>query len=108
MSEALQLTDATFDQEVLKSSTAVMVDLWAEWCGPCKMIAPMIEEIAGEFKGKLKVGKLDVDNNPQTAIKYGVRSIPTLLFFKDGQLKDQVVGAVPKETLKKRINDLIG
>lgn len=107
MSNAVQLTDTIFEQEVLKSGSAYMVDLWAEWCGPCKMIAPMVEELAEEFTGRLKVGKLNVDDSPQTAVKYNVRSIPTLLFFKDGQLKDQVVGAIPKEALKKRINNLL-
>jgi len=103
----VQLTDANFEQEVLKSGAAYLVDFWAEWCGPCKMIAPMVDELATEFQGQLKVGKLNVDHNPQTAVKYGIRSIPTLLFFKNGQLKDQIVGAVPKATLIKRINSIL-
>jgi thioredoxin 1 len=89
MSNAVQLSDATFDQVVLTSVNAFMVDLWAEWCGPCKMIAPMVDELAGEFTGQLKVGKLNVDDNPQTAVKYGVRSIPTLLFFRNGKNPEQ-------------------
>ncbi len=89
-------TDANFDAEVINSDKPVLVDFWATWCGPCRMIAPVIEEIAGEYEGKAKVAKLDVDANPQVSMKYGIRSIPTLLIFKNGQVVDQIVGAVPK------------
>ncbi|OGU72182.1 MAG: thioredoxin, partial [Ignavibacteria bacterium RIFCSPLOWO2_02_FULL_55_14] len=95
----VEVTDANFDTEVLKSDKPVLVDFWAVWCGPCKMIAPAVEEIAKEYDGKLKVGKLDVDNNQQVSMKFGIRSIPTLLIFKSGRVVDQLVGAVPKRTL---------
>ena len=101
---ALELTDANFDELVMQSDKPVLVDFWAVWCGPCRMIAPMIEELAGEYNGKAIVGKLDVDNNQESSVKFGVRSIPTLLVFKDGELVDRHVGAVPKETLSKSID----
>jgi len=100
----IEFTDANFEQEVLKSDVPVLVDFWAVWCGPCKMIAPFVAEIAGEYEGKAKVGKVDVDNNPQTAMTYGIRSIPTLLIFKGGKVVDQIVGAVPKGTLTSKID----
>jgi thioredoxin 1 len=96
-------TDENFATEVLQSEKPVLVDFWAVWCGPCKMIAPLVEELAGEFEGKAKVGKLDVDNNQESAIKYGVRSIPTVLIFKDGKVHDTIIGAVPKAQLKKKL-----
>ncbi len=96
-------TDENFATEVLKSDKPVLVDFWAVWCGPCKMIAPLVEELADEFEGKAKVGKLDVDNNQESAIKYGVRSIPTVLIFKDGKVHDTIIGAVPKVQLKKKL-----
>ena len=99
----VEVTDANFDTEVLKSDKPVLVDFWAVWCGPCKMIAPAVEEIAMEYDGKLKVGKLDVDNNQQVSMKFGIRSIPTLLIFKSGRVVDQLVGAVPKRTLVEKI-----
>jgi thioredoxin 1 len=98
-------TDSNFKNEVLESDLPVLVDFWANWCGPCKMIAPIVEELAGEFKGKIKVGKLDVDTNPQTATYYGVMSIPTLILFKDGKVMDQLVGAINKAELKRRIEN---
>lgn len=104
MGKALHITDATFDQEVLKSSTPVLVDFWAEWCGPCRMIGPIVEEMAGEYEGKAKITKVDVDANPQISMKFGIRSIPTLLIFKNGQIVDQIVGAVPKSVLKKQLD----
>ena len=88
------ISDDNFESEVLKSDKPVLIDFWATWCGPCRTIAPIVEEIASEYNGKVKVGKLDVDNNQQTAIKYGVRSIPTLLVFKNGEVKETIIGAV--------------
>ena len=99
----MEFTDQNFNAEVLQSDKPVMIDFWAVWCGPCKMIAPFIEELAGEFEDKAKVGKLDVDNNQETAIKYGVRSIPTVLIFKGGKVVDTIIGAVPKVQLKQKL-----
>ena len=96
--------DGTFEQEVLKSDTPVLVDFWATWCGPCKAIAPAVDEIAREYKGKVKVGKLDVDQNQQVAGKYGIRSIPTLLVFKGGRVVDTIIGQVPKSKLADALN----
>ena len=96
------VTDATFATEIEGHAGVAVVDLWATWCGPCRMIAPMLEELAGEFAGKVKVAKLDVDANPAISQRFNVRSIPTLLFFKDGKLVDQVVGALPKPALTER------
>ena len=95
-----KITDATFEQEVLKSAEPVVVDFWAEWCGPCRMIAPALEEIAAEMKGKIKVVKLNIDENPTVASKLGIRSIPTLIIFKDGKPAATQVGALPKSKLK--------
>jgi len=100
-------TDGNFDAEALKSNLPVIVDFWAAWCGPCKMIAPIIEDLAGEYEGKVKIGKLDVDENQQTAIKYGVRSIPTVLFLKDGKVVETIIGAVPKSTFAEKITKLV-
>ena len=94
-----QVTDSSFDEDVLQSDIPVLVDFWAPWCGPCKMVAPVVSEIAQQFKDKVKVVKLNTDENPNTASKYGIRSIPTLMIFKGGQRVDMVVGAVPKTTL---------
>ncbi|MFZ1518073.1 MAG: thioredoxin [Ignavibacteriaceae bacterium] len=99
----IEFTDQNFTDEVLQSDKPVLVDFWAVWCGPCKMIAPFVEELANEFEGKAKVGKLDVDNNQESAIKYGVRSIPTVLIFKDGKVKETIIGAVPKVQLKQKL-----
>ena len=103
MGKALEITDSNFNDIVSKNKT-VLIDLWAEWCGACRMIAPMIEELAGEYEGKAIIGKLDVDSNQESSVKFGVRSIPTLLVFKDGELVDRHVGVVPKETLSKSID----
>ncbi len=102
--KTIAVDDSNFQQEVLSASTAVLVDFWAIWCGPCKMIAPVVEELANEFDGKLKVAKMDVDANPRTAMQYGIRSIPTLLVFKGGQVVEQIIGAVPKRHLLDRLN----
>jgi thioredoxin 1 len=96
---AVQLTDSNFKTTVLDSNQVAIVDFWAEWCGPCKAIGPMIEEISKEYAGKAVVGKVDVDSNPETAMKYGIRNIPTILFIKNGQVVDKQVGAVPKANL---------
>lgn len=105
MSKALEFTDDSFEEDVLNadSSKPVLVDFWAEWCGPCKMVGPIVDELADEFEGKAKIGKVDVDSNPETSTKYGIRSIPSLLIFKDGEVVDQIVGAVPKSQLKKQL-----
>ncbi len=99
----ITFTDENFETEVLQSDKPVLIDFWAVWCGPCKMIAPFVEELAVEFEGKAKVGKLDVDNNQESAIKYGVRSIPTVLIFKDGKVHNTIIGAVPKVQLKQKL-----
>ena len=99
-----KVSDADFDTEVLKSSEPVVVDFWAEWCGPCKQIAPALDEIAGAMNGKVKIVKLDVDRNPATAAKYGVMSIPTLMLFKNGELASRQVGAASKQKLEQWIN----
>jgi thioredoxin len=98
------VTDQTFEAEVLKAPTPVLVDFWATWCGPCKMIAPIVEDIAGEYEGKLKILKLDVDENGGVAAKYSIMSIPTLGLFQGGELIERIVGYMPKEQLKKRID----
>ncbi len=100
MSNAEAVTDSTFEEMVINSDLPVLVDFWAEWCRPCKMIAPAIDEVAVEYDGKLKVMKVDVDNNPNSAAKYGVRSIPALLLFKDGSVANMIVGAVPASQIK--------
>jgi len=103
----IEITDNNFETEVLKSKSPVLIDFWAVWCGPCKIIAPVVEEIANEYEGKLKVGKLDVDNNPQTSVKYGIRSIPTLLLFKDGVVVDTIIGAIPKSQIVQRLQTVL-
>jgi thioredoxin 1 len=102
-----EVTDASFDGEVLKSDVPVLIDLWAPWCGPCKAISPVVEELAKEYSGRLKVVKMNVDDNPQTPSRYGVRSIPNLILFKNGQVRDQIVGAVPKAHLVKAIDQVV-
>lgn len=99
-----EFTDANFDSEVLKSSTPVLVDFWAPWCGPCRMLAPSIEALSKDYDGKVKVGKLNTDDNGETAAKFGIRSIPTLLIFKDGQVVNQLVGALPKDKIAEQLD----
>jgi thioredoxin 1 len=107
MSAALQVTDASFKQDVLDSDIPVLVDFWAPWCGPCRMVAPVVDEIAQQYEGKVKVVKLNTDENPNVASQYGIRSIPTLMIFKGGQRVDMVVGAVPKTTLANTLEKYI-
>lgn len=104
---ALAVNDSNFDEVVLKSEIPVLVDLWAEWCGPCRMIAPIVEELAAEYEGKVLVTKCDVDESPGVANRFGVRNIPTVLFFKDGKVADKQVGAVPKANFVNKIKTLI-
>ncbi len=107
MAQTIAVTEGSFEETVLKNTLPVMVDFWAEWCPPCKMIGPILEELAGEYDGTAVVSKVNVDENPSLAQKYGVRSIPTILFFKDGEIKDQVVGALPKDQFKARLDKLV-
>ncbi|HMQ00882.1 MAG TPA: thioredoxin [Cyclobacteriaceae bacterium] len=106
MAKAIELNDSNFD-EILKSDKPVLVDFWAEWCGPCKMIGPIVEELAKDYDGKAVIGKVNVDENPTVAGKFGIRSIPTLLVFKDGQIVDKQVGAVPKGVLAQKLEAAI-
>jgi thioredoxin 1 len=104
---ALEVTDASFDKDVLQSEVPVLVDFWAVWCGPCRMVGPIVEDIGHEYAGKAKVVKVDVDNNNATASKYGIRNIPTLLFFKNGEVVDKQVGAVPKQVLVNKLEAIL-
>ncbi|MFC0263110.1 thioredoxin [Fontibacter flavus] len=106
MGKAIEITDANFE-EILKSDKPVLVDFWAEWCGPCKMIGPIVEELAGDYEGKAVIGKVDVDSNPAVASALGIRSIPTLMFFKGGQIVDKQVGAVPKAVLANKLDAVL-
>ena len=104
MSKKLEFTDSNFEAEVITSQLPVLVDFWAPWCGPCKILDPVVEEIAGLFEGKLKVGKMNTDDNRDTAAKYGIMSIPTIIIFKDGKVQERIVGAQPKKTIVEKIN----
>ena len=103
----IELTDANFEEKVLKAELLVLVDLWAEWCGPCRMVKPVVQQLSEEYEGKIIVGEVDVDANPNVTVDYGVRNIPTLLFFKNGELVDKQVGAVPKAVLAEKIDSLL-
>ena len=107
MSKPITITDDSFEKEVLQADTPVIVDFWATWCGPCKMIAPILEEIAAEYTEKVKVTKMDVDSNAKTSGKYNIMSIPSLLFFKNGEVVDQVVGAIPKAQLAAKVEKVL-
>lgn len=104
---AIEITDANFEELVVKSEKPVMIDFWAVWCGPCRMIAPIVEEMSGEYEGKAIIGKVDVDSNPGVAMKYGIRNIPTVLFVKNGEVADKQVGAAPKQVFTKKLDALI-
>ena len=108
MGEPIKVSDETFEEQVINSDLPVMVDFWAVWCGPCKQIAPSVEALSKEYEGRAKIAKMDVDQNPQTSIKFNVRSIPTLLFFKGGAPVDQLIGAVDKATIEKHLQKLVG
>jgi len=101
--KVIQISDNTFDEQVIKGKGLILVDFWAEWCGPCRMVAPILEELAVEYEGQITVTKLNVDDNQGTAARFGIRSIPTILFFKDGSQVDQVIGAVPKSAFKTKV-----
>ena len=107
MADPIVLTDDNFESEVLESDRPVLVDFWATWCGPCRMVSPIVEELAGEYDGRAKVGKLDVDSAQKTAQEYGIRSIPTLLIFRGGKVADQVIGAVPKVQITEKLDAVL-
>ncbi|HDR88071.1 MAG TPA: thioredoxin [Bacteroidetes bacterium] len=104
---AVELTDSNFEEMVLKSDKPVIVDFWAEWCGPCRLVGPLVEEIGEEYEGKVVVGKVDVDSSPEIASRFGIRNIPTILYFKDGKVADKQVGAVPKAKLVSKLEPLL-
>lgn len=103
----IEVTDANFEEVVLNSDKPVLIDFWAEWCGPCRMVTPIVKELAEEYNGKAVVAKMDVDSNPGTSVKYGIRNIPTILFFKNGEIVDKQVGAVPKTILASKLDAIV-
>jgi thioredoxin 1 len=105
--KTITVTDANFEKEIIKSDIPVLVDFWAEWCMPCKMVTPILKEIAEEMEGKIKIARLDVDNSPQSAGQYGIRSIPSLLIFKSGSVVEQMIGALPKNTIQQKIDNVM-
>ena len=107
MAKVSEVSDVSFEQEVLRSDVPVLIDFWAPWCGPCKVISPLVEELAAEYDGRLKVVKMNVDDNPQTPTRYGIRGIPNLIVFKSGEVAHQIVGAVPKPQLVKAIDSIL-
>jgi len=107
MSELLQVTDKNFEEEILKSNLPAMVDFWAEWCGPCRIVGPVVEELAKVYKDKIKIVKMDVDKNRETPIKFGIRNIPTLILFKDGQVTQTIIGAQPKSHIEEELKKLL-
>ncbi|MBN1104199.1 MAG: thioredoxin [Deltaproteobacteria bacterium] len=107
MSDLLHVTDENFDAEIMKSETPALVDFWAEWCGPCRMVGPVVEELAGQYKGKVKFAKMDVDKNRQTPTRFGIRNIPTLIFFKGGEVAQTIIGAQPKSAIEEELKKLL-
>jgi len=107
MSDLLQVTDGNFEEEIVNSDIPAMVDFWAEWCGPCKMVGPVVEELAQEYKGKIKIAKMDVDSNRDTPAKFGIRNIPTLILFKDGEVAKMIIGAQPKSQIYGELKKLL-
>ena len=107
MSDLLEVTDKTFDEEIVNSDLPAMVDFWATWCGPCKMVAPVVEELAKEYQGKIKVAKMDVDNNRETPARFGIRNIPTMIFFKGGEVAKSIIGAQPKSAIEAELKKLL-
>ncbi len=104
---SLEITDTNFEELVLKSDKPVIIDFWAEWCGPCRMVGPIVQEIGNEYQGKAIVGKVNVDENPEITVKFGIRNIPTILFFKNGEIVDKQVGAVPKQVLATKLESIL-
>jgi len=107
MSDVLEVTDGTFDEEIIQSDIPAMVDFWAEWCGPCKMVGPAVAELANEYKGKVKIAKMDVDQNRDTPARFGIRNIPTLILFKDGEVAQTIIGAYPKSHIEAELKKLL-
>lgn len=107
MGDIFEVTDESFDSEIINSDIPAMVDFWAEWCGPCKMVGPVVEELAGEYKGKIKIAKMDVDNNRQTPAKFGIRNIPTLILFKEGEVINTIIGAQSKSAIEEELKKLL-
>ena len=107
MADILEVTDESFESEIMQSETPAMVDFWAAWCGPCRMVAPVVEELANQYQGKIKVAKMDVDQNRQTPAKFGIRNIPTLILFKDGEVAQTIVGAQPKSSIEEGLKKLL-